>query len=54
MSMDNVTENDVLKMLLKGTDPTYRTDVTQYVALITGSAPAETDQIHNECTYTGY
>lgn len=54
MSMDNKTENDILKMLLKGTDPAYRTDATQYVALITGSAPSEAAPMTNECTYDGY
>jgi len=54
MSMDNVTENDVLKMLLQGTDPSYRTDATQYIALITGAAPSEAAPMTNECTYTGY
>ena len=54
MSMDNVTENDVLKMLLQGTDPSYRTDATQYIALLTGAAPSEAAPMTNECTYTGY
>lgn len=54
MSMDNKTENDVLKMLLKGTDLDYRTDETQYVALITGAAPSESAPMTNECTYDGY
>jgi hypothetical protein len=54
MSMDNATENDVLLCLLKGTDPSYRTDVTQYIALITGAAPSEADPMANECDYTGY
>jgi hypothetical protein len=54
MSMDNKTENDALLMFLVGTSPSYRTDATQYVALITGSAPSEAAPITNECTYTGY
>jgi len=54
MSMDNKTENDVLLMLLKGTDPDYRTDATQYAALITGGAPSESAPMTNECTYDGY
>ena len=54
MSLDNKTENDVLKMFLKGTDPSYRTDATQYVALITGAAPDEAAPMTNECTYDGY
>lgn len=54
MSLDNKTENDVLKMLLVGTDPDYRTDVKQYVALITGAAPSEAAPMTNECDYDGY
>jgi hypothetical protein len=54
MSLDNKTENDVLLMLLKGTDPDYRTDATQYVALITGAAPSEAAPMTNECDYDGY
>lgn len=55
MSMDNATENDVLKMFLVGTDPSYRTDLTQYIALLTGvGAPSEAAPIATECTYTGY
>ena len=54
MSLDNKTENDVLKALLQGTDPSYRSGATQYVALITGAAPSEAAPMTNECTYTGY
>ncbi|MEI7635885.1 MAG: hypothetical protein WCJ37_01155 [Syntrophus sp. (in: bacteria)] len=55
MSMDNKTENDALLMFLKGTDPAYRTDATQYIALLTGAgAPSEATPIATECTYTGY
>ena len=35
MSLDNTTENVVLKMLLQGTDPSYRSGATQYIALVT-------------------
>lgn len=54
MSLDNATENDVLQMLLEGTDPAYRSGATQYLALITGAAPSEAAPMTNECTYTGY
>lgn len=54
MSLDNKTENDVLLALLVGTDPAYRSGLTQYVALITGAAPSEATPLTNECTYTGY
>lgn len=56
MSMSNATENDVLEMLLKGTDPSWRSGATQYLALVTdsGGAVSEATPIANECTYTGY
>lgn len=55
MSMDNATENDVLKMFLQGTEPSYMSDATQYIALLTGvGAPSEATPIATECTYTGY
>lgn len=54
MSMDNATENAVLKMFLEGTDPSYRSGATQYIALITGAAPSEAAPMTNECTYDGY
>ena len=58
MSMDNKTENDALLMFLKGTDPSYRTGATQYIALVTdaggGANVSEATPLTNECTYTGY
>lgn len=56
MSMSNATENDVLEMLLKGTDPSWRSGATQYLALVTdaGGSVSEASPIANECTYTGY
>lgn len=56
MSMANVTENDVLEMILKGTDPSWRAGATGYLALVTDAAGAvsEASPIANECTYTGY
>jgi hypothetical protein len=58
MSLSNTTENAVLKMFLQGTDPSYRGDLTQYVALVTdaggGASVSEAAPIANECTYTGY
>jgi len=56
MSMSNATENQVLKMLLQGTDPSYRAGATQYMALVTdaGGAVSEAAPVANECTYTGY
>lgn len=53
MSLDNTTENAVLKALLQGTDPSYRAGATQYLALFTGD-PGETGSLASEATYTGY
>ena len=54
MSLSNTAENDVLKCLLQGTDPSWRAGATFYLALHT-SDPGETgDQTTNEVAYTGY
>lgn len=53
MSMSNDTENATLKMHLTGTDPSYRSGATQYLALFTGD-PGETASLAAEATYTGY
>lgn len=56
MSMSNATENDILEVLLKGTDPSWRAGATQYLALVTDASGAvsEASPVANECTYTGY
>ena len=53
MSMSNLTENDVLKMICQGTDPEWRAGATGYWALFTAD-PTETGSLANECSYTGY
>lgn len=53
MSMSNATENATLKMHLQGTDPSYRTGATQYLALFTGD-PGEAGSLAAEADYTGY
>ena len=53
MSKANTTENDVLKMLLQGTDPSYRVGANLYLALFTAD-PGETGSIAAEATYTSY
>lgn len=53
MSMSNLTENATLKMHLQGTDPDYRAEATQYLALFTAD-PGETGSLAAEATYTGY
>lgn len=53
MSKANTTENDVLKMILQGTDPAYRAGANLYLALFTAD-PTESGSIANEATYTSY
>ena len=53
MSLSNTTENAALKMFLQGTDPSYRSGATQYLALFTAD-PGEAGSVANEATYTGY
>jgi len=53
MSASNTTENDVLKMICQGTDPSWRAAATGYWALFTAD-PTETGSLAAECTYTGY
>ncbi len=54
MSLSNATENDTLKMHLKGVDPSYRAGATQYVALVSLASPDEAAPVASELTYTGY
>ena len=54
MSLSNATENQVLKMLLQGTDPAYRAGATQYAALVSLASPDEANPIASELTYVGY
>jgi hypothetical protein len=56
MSMSNATENDVLEMILKGTDPSWRAGGTQYLALVQDGlgVVSEASPIAQECTYDGY
>ena len=53
MSISNTTENTLLKMLLKGIDPSWRAGATLYVALFTAD-PGEAGSLVAEATYTGY
>lgn len=53
MSMSNATENDVLQMMLQGSDPSWRAGATQYLALFTAD-PGEAASLASEATYTGY
>lgn len=53
MSLSNTTETAALDCFLRGTDPSYRSGATQYLALFTGD-PGETASLAAEATYTGY
>ena len=53
MSMSDTTENDVLEMICKGTDPSWRAGATGYWALLTGD-PGESGSLAAECNYVGY
>lgn len=54
MSMSNTTENDVLKALLVGTDPSWRADATHYIALHTADPGEAGTATTSEATYTSY
>ena len=54
MTKSDTTENDVLKVVLKGVSPSYLGNANVYVALHTAD-PGETgDQTTNEIAYTNY
>lgn len=53
MSLSNTTEVAALAAFLQGTDPSYRSGTTQYLALFTAD-PGETASLAAEATYTGY
>lgn len=53
MSLSNATEADILDVLLRGVDPSYRAGTTQYLALFTAN-PGEAASLSNEANYTGY
>ena len=54
MSKSNTTENDILKMVLQGTDPSWRAGATQYIALYTADPGEAGTAITSEATYTSY
>ena len=54
MSKANTTENDILKMMLQGTDPAWRAGATIYLALYTADPGEAGTAITNEATYTNY
>lgn len=54
MSKSNTTENDILKMVLQGTDPSWRAGATQYCALYTADPGEAGTAITSEADYTSY
>jgi hypothetical protein len=54
MSKSNTTENDVLKAVLQGTDPSWRAQANLWVALYTANPDEAGTAITNETAYTNY
>lgn len=54
MSKSNTTENDILKAMLQGTDPSWRSGATIYLALYTADPGEAGTAITNECAYGSY
>ena len=54
MSKGNTTENDVLKCVLKGTDPSWRSNANRYLALHTADPGEAGSQTTSEATFTSY
>jgi len=54
MSKSNTSENDTLKMFLQGTDPSFRTNANNWLALYTADPGEAGTAITNETAYTNY
>ena len=54
MSKSNTTENDILKAVLQGTDPSWRAGANLYLALYTADPDESGTAITNETVYTNY
>lgn len=54
MSKSNDSENDTLKMFLQGTDPAWRTNANNYLALYTADPGEAGTATTNETAYTNY
>lgn len=55
MGKGNTTSNDILKCILKGIDPTYRSsNATLYVSLHSADPTASGTQLTNEVAYENY
>lgn len=54
MSKSNDSENDTLKMFLQGTDPAFRINANNYLALYTADPGEAGTATTNETAYTNY
>lgn len=54
MSKSNTTENDILKAVLQGTDPSWRAWANLYLALYTADPGEAWSATTNETSYTNY
>lgn len=54
MSKGNTTENDVIKLVFIGTDPSWRAGSNLYLSLHTADPGEAGDQTTSECAYTSY
>lgn len=54
MSKSNTTENDILKAVLQGTDPSWRAGANLYLALYTADPDETGTATTNETSYTNY
>lgn len=54
MSKSNTTENDILKAMLVGTDPSWRAGATIYLALYTADPGEAGTAVTNESAYGSY
>ena len=54
MSKSNTTENDILKAILQGTDPSWRAGANLYLALYTADPGEAGTATTNETAYTNY
>lgn len=54
MSLSNMTESDILDVILKGIAPSWRSGATGYWALSSLPTPDESSPIAAELSYTGY
>ena len=53
MSASNATENDLLELICKGVDPSWRAAASGYFALFTAD-PTDTGSLANECSDATY